>query len=107
MTESEAIEKLRAYHNCQRLQAKGIYEDCNDQLCDNCNLCYAQGTVGEHIKSIEIAIHALEKQIAKKPYKDNENGVYEKDHCPTCHRSLFPNDHHCECGQAIDWSDEE
>ena len=54
-----------------------------------------------------IAVNALEKQIAKKPYKDNENGVYEKDHCPTCHRSLFPNDHHCECGQAIDWSDEE
>ena len=54
-----------------------------------------------------VAIEALEKQIAKKPYKDNENGVYEKDHCPTCHRSLFPNDHHCECGQAIDWSDED
>ena len=51
-----------------------------------------------------MAINSLEKQIAKKPYKDNENGVYEKDHCPTCHRSLFPNDHHCECGQAIAWS---
>ena len=58
-------------------------------------------------EAIDVAINALEKQIAKKPYKDNENGVYEKDHCPTCHRSLFPNDHHCECGQAIDWSDEE
>ena len=59
------------------------------------------------IEAIQIAIQALEKQIPKKPYKDNENGVYEKDHCPTCHRSLFPNDHHCECGQAIDWSVEE
>ena len=58
-------------------------------------------------EAIDVAIKALEKQIPKKPYKDNENGVYEKDHCPTCHRSLFPNDHHCECGQAIDWSDEE
>ena len=36
MTESEAIEKLRAYHKCQRLQVKGIYEDCNEKLCDNC-----------------------------------------------------------------------
>ena len=106
MTESEAIEKLRAYYNCQRLQAKGVYEDCNEKLCDNCNLCYAQGNVGEHIKSIEIAIQALEKQIPKKPYKDNENGIYEKEYCPICHRSLFPNDHHCICGQAIDWSDE-
>lgn len=62
MTESEAIEKLRAYHKCQRLQVKGIYEDCNENLCDNCDLCYAQGTTGEHIKSIDIAIQALEKQ---------------------------------------------
>ena len=58
------------------------------------------------IKAVEeaclLACKALEKQIPKKPYKDNENGVYEKEHCPSCHRSLFPNDHHCECGQAID-----
>jgi len=49
---------------------------------------------------------ALEKQILKKPCKDNDNGIYEKDCCPTCRRSLFPNDHHCRCGQAIDWSEE-
>ena len=54
-------------------------------------------------EAMNLAIEALEKQIPKKPYKDNENGVYEKDHCPSCHRSLFPNDHHCKCGQAIDW----
>ena len=63
MTEIEALEKLRAYHKCKRLQVKGIYEDCNEKLCDNCDLCYAQGNAGEHIKSIEIAIRALEKQI--------------------------------------------
>ena len=63
MTESEAIEKLRAYHKCLILQVKGIYEDCNEDLCNNCELCYAQGNTGEHIKSIEIAINALEKQI--------------------------------------------
>ena len=57
----------------------------------------------EFENALALAIEALEKQIPKKPYKDNENGVYEKEHCPSCHRSLFPNDHHCECGQAIDW----
>ena len=62
MTENEAIEKLRAYHKCQRLQVKGIYEDCNENLCDNCDLCYAQGNTGEHIESVKVAVQALEKQ---------------------------------------------
>lgn len=56
-------------------------------------------------KVVGLACQALDKQIPKKPYTDNENGEYEKDYCPTCHSSLFPNDHHCRCGQKIDWSD--
>ena len=96
MTESEAIEKLRAYLKCQSLQVKGIYEDCNEQLCDNCDLCYAQGTVGEHIKSIEIGIQALEKHISKK--RDNYS-------CPIC--SHYFEDGECftycpECGQRLE-----
>ena len=96
MTNSEAIEKLRAYLKCQSLQVKGIYEDCNEQLCDNCDLCYAQGTVGEHIKSIEIGIQALEKQISKK--RDNYS-------CPIC--SHYFEDGECftycpECGQRLE-----
>ena len=87
MTESEAIEKLRAYHKCQILQVKGIYEDCNNKLCDNCDLCYAQGNVGEHIKSIEIAIQALEKQIEMKKYCD-ENDCSD---CPYHNTSLKDN----------------
>ena len=58
-------------------------------------------------EALDVAVQALEKQILKKPYKDNENGIYEKEYCPICHISLFPNDHHCICGQAIDWRDEE
>ena len=64
-------------------------------------------TKEELTEAMKMAIQALEKQIPKKPYKDNENGIYEKEYCPICHRSLFPNDHHCICGQAIDWRDEE
>ena len=67
-------------------------------------VCGQKGLYDAEFKSaLALAILALEKQIPKKPYKGNENGVYEKEHCPSCHRSLFPNDHHCECGQAIDW----
>ena len=82
MTYEEAIKNINALNAvCGQ---KGLYD-------------------AEFESALELAILALEKQIPKKPYKDNENGVYEKEHCPSCHRSLFPNDHHCECGQAIDW----
>lgn len=82
MTYEEAIKNINALNTvCGQ---KGLYD-------------------AEFESALALAILALEKQIPKKPYKDNENGVYEKEHCPSCHRSLFPNDHHCECGQAIDW----
>ena len=116
MKECEAIEKLRAYYNCQRLQAKGIYEDCNEKLCDNCNLCYAQGNVGEHIESIEIAIQSLEKQIPKKPtyegdgYAPDGTFVWDEWLCPCCGKRYevdYDDYDYCpNCGQKIDWSDE-
>ena len=114
MTESEAIEKLRAYYDCQRLQLKSIYEDCNDELCDSCNLCYAQGTTGEHIKSIEIAIQSLEKQIPKKPtyegdgYAPDGTFVFDEWLCPCCGKRYevdYDDYDYCpNCGQKIDWS---
>ena len=82
MTYEEAIKNINALNAvCGQ---KGLYD-------------------AEFESALALAILALEKQIPKKPYKDNENGVYDKEHCPSCHRSLFPNDHHCECGKAIDW----
>ena len=136
MTEIQAVEMLKAYHKCKILQVKGIYEDCNNKLCDNCDLCYAQGNAGEHIKSIEIAIQALEevqkyreigsieecraareKQIAKKPIMKPYFDDMEEEYlcCPTCGEILtgrIPLDNkdfyfHClNCGQKLDWSDE-
>ena len=117
MEESEAIEKLRAYHKCQRLQVKGIYEDCNEKLCDNCDLCYAQGNAGEHIKSIEIAIQALEKQIPKKPiFNHNLSDTLSVFHCECGNTIKVSHDigimnnnnapNYCsKCGCRLDWSD--
>ena len=110
MTESEAIEKLRAYHKCQRLQVKGIYEDCNEKLCDNCDLCYMQGNAGEHIKSIEIAIQALEKQIPNKLKEHTQSQYGCIPVCGVCNgiMDLMQGDlNYCpNCGQKLDWSDE-
>ena len=66
MDERDALEKLSAYCKCQKLQVKGIYEECNEERCDDCDLCYMQGTNGELIESIEIAIKVLKNQIASK-----------------------------------------
>ena len=65
----------------------------------------------------ELAINALEKQIPKKPVKKNPI-VYQKNkdgqeyyaynyHCPLCDIKLTVYEHHCPCGQALEWSDKE
>ena len=118
MTESEAVKKLRAYLKCKAREVKGIYEDCNNKRCDDCDLCYMQGTTGEHMTAIGIAIQALEKQIQKKPRKtDSYRGVLKRVYayvCPTCGNACLEkymnerqNTMFCwNCGQKIDWSDE-
>ena len=110
MTECEAVEKLKAYAKCQSLQVKGIYEDCNNKICDNCDLCYMQGTTGEHCEAIDIAIQALEKQIPKKPIKSKNQVVRYVNtyYCPICELGIAGTNiakwcYHC--GQKIDWSD--
>ena len=103
----EALEKLQGYFKCQKLQVKGIYEDCNARRCDDCDLCYMQGTKGEHIASIEIAIKSLEKQIPKKP-KERDCIGFDTLVCPVCKRTLYLYEPYCDnCGQKLDWSDEE
>ena len=118
MTESEAVKKLRAYLKCKAMEVKGIYEDCNNKRCDDCDLCYMQGTTGEHMTAIGIAIQALEKQIPKKPRKtDSYRGVLKRVYayvCPTCGNACLEkymnelnNTMFCwNCGQKLDWSDE-
>ena len=66
-----------------------------------------------------MAIEALNKQIPKKPiyygdgYADGKE-VYDMAECPTCDNNDFEegiNNWGCKycpnCGQALDWSDEE
>ena len=118
MTNSEAVKKLRAYLKCKAREVKGIYEDCNNKRCDDCDLCYMQGTTGEHMTAIGIAIQALEKQIPKKPRKtDSYRGVLKRVYayvCPTCGNACLEkymnerqNTMFCwNCGQKLDWSDE-
>ena len=71
------------------------------------------------IEAIQIAIKALEKQIPKKPRKtDSYRGVLKRVYayvCPTCGNACLEkymnerqNTMFCwNCGQKLDWSDEE
>lgn len=58
MTENEAIEKLYSYLECESRRAKIV--SCNES-CDDCELWYMQGTVSEHIESVEKATKSLEE----------------------------------------------
>ena len=69
-------------------------------------------------EALDVAIHALEKQIPKKPIMKQYFEDLEEKYlcCPTCGEILtdrIPADnktfcfHFMNCGQKLDWSDEE
>ena len=125
MTEQEAKDVLEAYMKCEKRKNNLVYEEkCNND-CDNCELCYEKGTVGEHKEAVEMAIKALEeikqyrtigtpeecraaveKQKAKKPHKNYEkfSGVW----CSCGSYLGVDKPNYCsDCGQKLDWSEAE
>lgn len=88
MTESEAIKQFK-----ERIDIPDYKEQ-----------------IPEYYEAMEIAINAIEKQIAKKPHKNFEkfSGVW----C-SCGKYLgkgyfIDKPSYCtDCGQKLDWSDEE
>lgn len=60
MTREEAIEMLKAKLECITNETSGTNPDCNASLCDNCDLNYAMGNMGQHKEYIKMAIEALE-----------------------------------------------
>lgn len=79
--------------------------------------CTCSPKATEFIKASNIAIKALEKQIPKKP-TDVCTPVITWGLCPVCKGKLnmlggqpnkvFKSNNFCpDCGQALDWSDEE
>ena len=97
MTESEAIEKLKNMRLFMQITDKN--SDCKFTEDD--------------YKANEMAIQALEKQIPKKPIF--ANNMMTKDKflmCPCCEfrfpdSLVFLKTRCWNCGQKLDWSDEE
>ena len=91
MTESEAIEKLKNMRLYMQIEDKN--NDCKFTEDD--------------YKANEMAINALEKQMPKKP-KERDCIGFDTLVCPKCKMALYLYEPYCDnCGQAIDWSDEE
>ena len=81
---------------------KEVCEDCygSDEPMGDCKTC-----------GVKIAIECMEKQIPKKPIKDDTS--YSGYKCPTCNSNIYQlRSHniyrtpHCIfCGQKIDWEE--
>lgn len=62
------------------------------------------------ITALKLAIEALEKQIPKKPISLGEDIDRDVGQCPNCKEIIdtYEDYKYCsDCGQAIDWRDEE
>ena len=58
--------------------------------------------------TVEELKEAKEKQIAKKPVKRSFIVPYEGINvCPSCKEPLGGKEHHCKCGQKLDWGNED
>jgi rubrerythrin len=101
MTENEAIEKLKNMRLFMQIEDEN--NDCEFTEDD--------------YKANEMAIRALEKQIPKKPtyegdgYAPDGTLVYDTWICPCCGKRYevdYDDYTYCpNCGQKLDWSDEE
>lgn len=55
------------------------------------------------IKSLEIAVEALEKEVPRKPKVQHING-HTTGTCDICSEKVNEDDYYCKyCGQKIDW----
>ena len=120
MTESEAKGFIHGKLDC--MNECGVFnrEDIKKKdLCDNCEYCYSQGNFGQQKEAFQMAINALKKQIAKKPiFQFNLSDTVSRFECKCGNIIKVRHDigimdnsdapKFCDnCGQKLDWSDEE
>lgn len=61
MAIDKAIKMLIAKEKCMERETSGIDTDCNNHNCDNCDLCYEQGNMGEQKETLKYAIETMRK----------------------------------------------
>ena len=123
MTDSEAKGFIKGKLDC--MNKCGVFnkeDNISENDCDNCEYCYSQGNFGNQKEAFQMALQALEKQILKKiEIRKATNDDIESElrdfitvkgricRCPSCRCCIHISKlKYCwECGQKLDWNDEE
>ena len=70
MSIDDCTKMLIAKEKCMSRETSGIDTDCNSHNCDNCDLCYEQGTMGKQKEALRFAVDVMRKyQEIKEIYK--------------------------------------
>ena len=103
---------IKALEEVQQYRKHGLtVENALDNMCD---LAAAENLIEEYraIGTVEEFRAAMEKQTAKKvksisQVKDGDSYVGLIGRCPCCGDILEEDTVYCDCGQRLDWGDEE
>jgi hypothetical protein len=61
MTIENCTKILIAKEKCMERETSGIDAECNLHNCDDCSLCYEQGTMGEQKEALKFAVETMRK----------------------------------------------
>lgn len=61
MTIEDCAKMLIAKEKCMERETSGIDTGCNLHNCDDCSLCYEQGTMGEQKEALKFAVDTMRK----------------------------------------------
>ena len=61
MTIDDCIKMLIAKEKCMERETSGTDTDCNFHNCDDCSMCYEQGTMGEQEEALKFAVETMRK----------------------------------------------
>lgn len=113
MKDKEAIKKIKDIIMAEIKRLPSHYDtEVNDYVYDSIS------EVDELLQLNKLICGALEKQIPKKPiyndygYNDFDEFLPNCAKCPNCGSEIpygtwnYEDSHHCECGQALDWGEE-
>ena len=59
MTLEDCTKMLIAKEKCIERETSGRDTDCNFHNCDECSLCYEQGTMGEQKEALKFAVDTM------------------------------------------------